>query len=559
MTTTPDTIAQAVTVTEKWNGAESVRWTARAGRTVVADVVSRNTGGVHSGELRDALALYYGTTPDAVTSERKKSDAARVVPARWSVAVPAQVAARAETPTPAPRSTPWGTPQDVRHVAPGIVRVDTPGHGGYHVRADLHELMPAPVRELDGYTGGWYEEDCTWAFVALAFPAHFDADVVAYAHESAARNYPEEYAQTYAGTYTPDPVRTQWATITGDDRFTLDMLIDARDVASAAEPRRISTRWHAIAVRHVLAHAATEARAENTARLQERAEAFAAKVDLTGGELDAAITAHQETPTPGTHARVMDAQRAHVARFNAETTGEYQERTRTDRAPAKAEPRTAQRVTMHEARRHFEAGGDVLVSERGHERTQLVGPDTTTHNRERTTWEELAATVKEWRNRYPNQRFYVVEEVPAPDVAPLPDRSQVVTTYPDGHTSSAEFAKRSNAVAWVEQRTGGLGVARVDLIPSGCELAETAGRAAYAENAPAAPWADATVRGLVEGLAVGGGAAQIFEAFTRGYQSAADTAAQAILDADRTPANVPGAAGTFASWGAAAAAHGATA
>src|SRR4051794_33461252 len=106
-----DTVIQAVTVTEKWDDDESVRWTARAGRTVVADVVSRNTGGVNSGELRDALALYYGTPPDAVTSERKKSDAARVVPAQWTVQVPAQVAERAAAATDAPKSTPWGAPQ----------------------------------------------------------------------------------------------------------------------------------------------------------------------------------------------------------------------------------------------------------------------------------------------------------------------------------------------------------------------------------------------------------------------------------------------------------------
>ena len=73
-----------------------------------------------------------------------------------------------------------------------------------------------------------------------------------------------------------------------------------------------------------------------------------------------------------------------------------------------APPIIATRVTMHEAKRHFEAGGAVLVSEYGHESTQTVHPDTTTHDRTRTTWDALAAMVKEWRNRYPNQRFYIV-------------------------------------------------------------------------------------------------------------------------------------------------------
>lgn len=79
-------------------------------------------------------------------------------------------------------------------------------------------------------------------------------------------------------------------------------------------------------------------------------------------------------------------------------------------APA---PVVAVRVTMHEAKRHFEAGGAVLVSEYGHEPTQTVTAITTTHDRTRTTWDALAADVKEWRNRYPNQRFYIVPTVDA--------------------------------------------------------------------------------------------------------------------------------------------------
>jgi hypothetical protein len=73
----------------------------------------------------------------------------------------------------------------------------------------------------------------------------------------------------------------------------------------------------------------------------------------------------------------------------------------------------ATRATMHEAKRHFEAGGAVLVSEYGHEPTQTVTPITTTHDRTSTTWDALAADVKEWRNRYPNQRFYIVPAVDA--------------------------------------------------------------------------------------------------------------------------------------------------
>jgi hypothetical protein len=70
----------------------------------------------------------------------------------------------------------------------------------------------------------------------------------------------------------------------------------------------------------------------------------------------------------------------------------------------------ARRVKFHEARRHFEAGGRVLVSEYGHEPFVVVTALTTAHSSQTTTWDALAATVREWRSRYPNQRFYVVEE-----------------------------------------------------------------------------------------------------------------------------------------------------
>ena len=70
---------------------------------------------------------------------------------------------------------------------------------------------------------------------------------------------------------------------------------------------------------------------------------------------------------------------------------------------------TAKRVKFHEARRAFENGKTILVSEYGREETRPVTPTTTTHNRETITWDELVATVREWRGRYPNQRFYVVQ------------------------------------------------------------------------------------------------------------------------------------------------------
>lgn len=71
----------------------------------------------------------------------------------------------------------------------------------------------------------------------------------------------------------------------------------------------------------------------------------------------------------------------------------------------------ADRASAADARRHFDAGGAVLVSQYGHEPHQVVYLDTTFHTRETTTWEALYADVRNWRSRYPNQRFYLLRPV----------------------------------------------------------------------------------------------------------------------------------------------------
>lgn len=69
----------------------------------------------------------------------------------------------------------------------------------------------------------------------------------------------------------------------------------------------------------------------------------------------------------------------------------------------------ARRVKFYDARRHFQNGGTVVVSENGTTAELLVTEATTVHTRDTTTWEYLAGQVAMWRSRYPNQRFYVVE------------------------------------------------------------------------------------------------------------------------------------------------------
>ncbi len=76
-----------------------------------------------------------------------------------------------------PPETPWGPAYSSREIAPGIVLYSTPSHGGYWLSPDRVAEMPKPLREFKPWAGpNWYEEDCDWSIVALAFPQYFPDD-----------------------------------------------------------------------------------------------------------------------------------------------------------------------------------------------------------------------------------------------------------------------------------------------------------------------------------------------------------------------------------------------
>lgn len=68
-------------------------------------------------------------------------------------------------------NTPWGGSQGATVYADGIVSHTTASHGGFHLSAERN----AEVHPLLRSEGGWYEEDCAWAIVAITFPALFTA------------------------------------------------------------------------------------------------------------------------------------------------------------------------------------------------------------------------------------------------------------------------------------------------------------------------------------------------------------------------------------------------
>jgi len=83
--------------------------------------------------------------------------------------------------------TPWGKPDHAVRYGTGIVFYSTPSHGGFKVTPTLNRKMPDHLRLADG----WYEEDCDWCRVALAFPALFTARERRHAQQTA------EWAASY--------------------------------------------------------------------------------------------------------------------------------------------------------------------------------------------------------------------------------------------------------------------------------------------------------------------------------------------------------------------------
>lgn len=100
--------------------------------------------------------------------------------------------------------TPWGPAQSVEEASPGIVWVFTEGHGGVWVAPHLVKgLAIRPPSDHIGIFEGaggsaWFEEDCAWAIVQLAYPGKVkpkewgeEAEWQKIAEMMAAKYYPE--------------------------------------------------------------------------------------------------------------------------------------------------------------------------------------------------------------------------------------------------------------------------------------------------------------------------------------------------------------------------------
>lgn len=80
------------------------------------------------------------------------------------------------------RHTPWGHADHVKVIAPGIMHVSTPSHGGLWLSQERTELLRKLFPTFNGYAGlPWLEEDQDWAVDAVVFPQDFDVRSVYYA------------------------------------------------------------------------------------------------------------------------------------------------------------------------------------------------------------------------------------------------------------------------------------------------------------------------------------------------------------------------------------------
>ncbi len=90
-------------------------------------------------------------------------------------------------------STPWGMSDYSEKVAPGIVWYSTPSHGGYHLSPGRQLEMPIAFKTESRREDGWYEEDCNWCLVVVAFSSHFQPEKYQAAKDCMRNWHPDLY------------------------------------------------------------------------------------------------------------------------------------------------------------------------------------------------------------------------------------------------------------------------------------------------------------------------------------------------------------------------------
>jgi hypothetical protein len=103
--------------------------------------------------------------------------------------------------------TPWGEAQNAEHIAPGIVIVDTDGHGGVKLSPERNAAIPAPLRNRSG----WYNEDGE-----RYIPEAFHADAYTKVRWGTGQTRAVEDIRTNALEYLRDRYPDQYEKATGE-------------------------------------------------------------------------------------------------------------------------------------------------------------------------------------------------------------------------------------------------------------------------------------------------------------------------------------------------------
>ncbi len=110
-------------------------------------------------------------------------------------------AIKTRTPKSVKTGTPWGQAQYVYKYGTGINCYGCAGHGGFKVSEGLLQKMPESLRKIGSQ--GWFEEDCEWAAVAIAFPENFSQNEIDSAISSMKNYYPKQWEEV-SGEIIPE-------------------------------------------------------------------------------------------------------------------------------------------------------------------------------------------------------------------------------------------------------------------------------------------------------------------------------------------------------------------
>ena len=95
--------------------------------------------------------------------------------------------------------TPWGLSQGATVYAEGVESHSTAGHGGFKLSAERNRRVHPLLRAK----GGWYEEDCAWAIVAISFPELFTSFERRCAERSTKDSWPDAWEAIFGTVLRP--------------------------------------------------------------------------------------------------------------------------------------------------------------------------------------------------------------------------------------------------------------------------------------------------------------------------------------------------------------------